>query len=327
MSDPLLGQQRGASSATVRFGDIVLDDAGATALNGDGVVQGARWTQAYVPAVGDAVAFVVIRDEDGQSSNLVLGKVGATAALAPPNPPDEALVTAVPASSPTITVAIDGTSYTAKLAMTAPAVGDRVLLEHRPTTIYAVAKVQSTPAPPPVIPPPPPPPPTPPPTGPASGTARFGAIDSATARVGAGWNSPSGQALTQGSWGGVAYAGAWFYGTGPSSLAGRGIRAARLYLPARRRMGSYNSAVPIHVYAHTSPSRPGGDVNRVAGPHDVMLPRGWGGGWVDIPPSLAAVVIAGGGLGIAGGGVPDYAGVVGRDTDPQSGAVAIDWAA
>lgn len=318
MSDPLLGQQRGSSSVQVRFGDVVLA-AGVAALNIAGVVQGARWSQAYVPVAGDAVAVAVIRDEDGQSSNLVLGKVGATA---PTSPPDEAVVTSVPASSPTITVAAAGVSYRAKVALASPTVGDRVLLLHRPDAIYAIARVQSTPAPLPV---PPPPPPPPPPGGPSSGTDVFGASDSATARSGSGWNSTSGQNLTQGTWAGVAYTGSWFYGTGPGSLAGRGIRAARLYLPARRRIGNYGSPVVVHVYAHTSSSRPGGDVTRVAGPHDVTLPPGWGGGWVDIPQSLAAVVIGGGGLGIAGGGTPSYAGFPGRDADPQSGAIAIDW--
>ena len=318
MTNPLLGQPAGSSSSLLRFGDIVLAGTSLT-LSVDGLVQSARWVQGYVPALGDAVAFVVTRDQEGQSSNLVLGKVAATSS---PVLPDEALVTSVPASSATITVAIDGTSYTAKFVGTAPAVGDRVLLEHRRGMVYVVGKVGTTAAPAP--PEPPPAPPAPPPTGPTSGTATFGATDSATARVGSGWNSPSGQTVIQGSYGGVTYAGSWFYGTAPSSLGGRTIAGARVYLAARRRMGSYNDPVTIHLYAHTSTSRPGGDVSRVVGPHNVTLPPGWGGGWVDIPVSLAAQVVAGGGLGIAGN---PYAGLDGRGDNPQSGAVQIDWTA
>lgn len=316
MTNPLLGQSTGSSSSLLRLGDVVLDGP-VLALSVDGLVQSARWLQGYVPTAGDAVAFIVTRDQDGQSSNLVLGRVAATSS---PVLPDEALVIVVPASSATITVAIDGTSYTAKFVGPAPAVGDRVLLEHRRSMIYVVGKVGTTAAPAP--PEPPPAPPAPPPTSPTTGTASFGAIDSATARVGSGWNSPSGQTVIQGTYGGVSYAGAWFYGTAPSSLAGRTLTGARVYLAARRRMGSYNDPVVIHLYAHTSTSRPGGDVSRVVGPHDVTLPSGWGGGWVDIPTSLAAQVVAGGGLGIAGS---PYAGVSGRGDDPQSGALSIDW--
>lgn len=316
MTNPLLGQPSGSSSSLLRLGDVVLDGT-ALALSVDGLVQSARWLQGYVPTLGDNVAFVVTRDQEGQSSNLVLDKVAATSS---PALPDEALVTSVPASSATITVAIDGTSYTAKFVGAAPAVGDRVLLEHRHNAVYVVGKVGTTAAPAPV--PPPPAPPAPPPAGATSGKDTFGATDSATARVGSGWNGPSGQTVIQGSYGGVSYAGAWFYGTAPSSLAGRTIAGARVYLPARRRMGDYNAAATIRLYAHTSASRPGGDVSRVVGPHNVTLPPGWGGGWVDIPASLAAQIVAGGGLGIAGN---PYAGLDGRGDDPQSGAVQIDW--
>ena len=87
-------------------------------------------------------------------------------------------------------------------------------------------------------------------------------------------------------------------------------------------MGSWGTAVVIRLWGHTSATRPGGDVSRTTGPHDITLPAGWGGGWVPIPVALAQVVVAGGGLGIAGG---SYAGLDGRDADPQSGTVAIDW--
>lgn len=327
MIDPLLGEAAPSSTTAARFG-VIVDTALAGAppvlsVSIDGVVQSARWSSGYFPVVGEPVLVLVTAGPTGQSSNLVICAVTGSPAVAV-LPPAEAIVTAVPASSPTISVAIDGISYTARVVGAAPAIGDRVLLTWRGSTAYAVGKIGTTPAPAPVLPVAPPAAPAPPPGGATSGTASFAAIDSATARAGSGWNSPSGQTVIQGSYGSVTYAGAWFYGTAPSSLGGRTLTGARVYLPARRRMGSYNDAVVIHLYAHTSASRPGGDVSRVVGPHDITLPPGWGGGWVDIPASLAAQVVAGGGLGIAGN---PYAGLDGRGDNPQSGAVQIDWTA
>lgn len=166
------------------------------------------------------------------------------------------------------------------------------------------------------------PPVAPPPGGGQVGTAMFPAIDSGTARVGSGWNSPSGQNLWQGSYGGPAFAGAWFYGTGPSGLAGRTITGARLLLGARRHMGNHNSPATINLYAHNSATRPVGDVTRTSGAYGVVMQPGSGGGWVNIPLPYAAQIIAGGGISIAGN---PYAGIVGRGEDPNSGLLAIDW--
>lgn len=319
----LLGQPAGSSRSVARFGDVVLTTTGAPTINTGGGTPTARWVQGYTPTIGDAVAYLLTTDEDGQSSILALGQVAATPtqALA-----DEARVTMVPPGSATITVTpAGGTAITAKFVGAAPAVGDTVLLDHRRSAVYVVGKVGVTPEPEPAPEPPPPPPPPLPPA--STGTTTFAAIDSGTARVGAGWDAFRGQNLFQGTYSGVSFAGAWFYGTGPQSLAGDAVTGSRVFIGARRQAGAHGSPVVLHLYAHTSPSRPGGDVSRVLGPHDVTIPAGWGGDWVDIPTSFAAQVIAGGGIGIAGGGTAGYASFEGRlPESPQSGTLAIDWA-
>lgn len=317
MNRPIRGQLLASTTSALRLGEIAVDESGALALSVDGVVQNALWHQLYVPTLGDAVAFVVTTTPEGQSTHFVVGSVSQT----PASSPDEARVTSVTTSSGTITVAAGGETMTAKIVGTAPAVGDIVLLDHRPTAIYALGRVQPSPERPAAE--PDQPGPEPPPAPPESGTRVFGATDSGTARTGSSWYTPAGHSLTQGDDGESSYAGAWFYGTSPAYLAGRTITAARLYVPARRRLGAYDAPATIGLYAHTSPSRPPGDVSRVAGPRDVVLPAGWGGGWIEIPSTLAAVVVAGGGLSISG---HTYAGLLGRDSDPQSGALAIDWA-
>lgn len=320
MSDPLLGQPEAVSSTLARHGVIVAVATSPTttspAVSVDGVVQSARWVRGYRPVVGDAVLVLVSSGPTGQSSNLVVGAMGASPSLVLP---DEARVTAVPASSPTITVAADGVSYTAKFVGTAPAVGDLVLLEHRAAAVYVIGKIGSTAAPPTTI---PPAPPTAPPTGPTSGTHSVSAIDSGTHVIGSGWSTNFGQDVVQGTYGGRVNSGAWFYGTSPAAIAGRPLTGARMFLPARRHMGDYNAPATIHLWAHTSTTRPGGEPARTAGPHDITIPAGWGGGWVAIPTSLAAVIVAGGGLAIVGA---PYAGLIGRGGDPQSGAVQLDW--
>lgn len=316
MIDPLLGELAPSSSTRVLLGDVASVEGALVARLG-GVPQSARWSQGYYPTVGDAVAVLVTAGATGQSSNLVLCKVGASPAVAPPI---EATVEAVPAGSPTITVAADGVSFDAKVAYPSPTIGDLVLLTWRGSVAYAISLIGAT-APP--APPPPTAGPQPPPGGATTGTLSVPAIDSGTFQVGAGWNDRTfGSDVVQGSYGGRTSTGAWFYGTSPSSLAGRTIQGARIYLAARRRMGNYNDAVTIHLYAHNAASRPGGEPSRTTGPFDVTLPAGFNGDWVSIPTAFAAAIVAGGGISIAGN---PYAGIIGRLGNPQSGAVAIDW--
>lgn len=319
--DPLLGELRPTSSTVARFG-VVMGEGSARRVLIDGVEQSARWAKGFYPKHGDPVLVLVSAAPTGQSSNLVLcATQGSPDALV--EPPSEASVTAVPAASPTITVSAGGTSYTAKIVGAAPVVGDLVFLEWRSGVAYAVGVIGSTPAPEPPPPPAPIIPPPPPPSAATTGTLAVPALDSGTFAVGAGrWDSYYKQHVTQGSWGGKSYSGAWFYGTSAQQLAGRTITGIRMQLASRRRVGNYNTPVALRLHAHTSPNRPGGDVPRVAGPYIVNIGPGSPGGWVDLPLDFAPALVAGGGISIVGG---DYASITGRGEDPSSGLLHIDW--
>jgi hypothetical protein len=82
------------------------------------------------------------------------------------------------------------------------------------------------------------------------------------------------------------------------------------------------AAATVHLYAHTSATRPAGDVSRTMGPLDVTLQPGNGPLVVDLPLSWAPVLTAGGGISISG---DPYTGVGGRDTAPDTGLLQISW--
>lgn len=312
MTNPLIGQPEPRSSSLVRFGVILRGDSGALALEVDGALQAARWLQEYTPTLGDKVAFVVTRDALGQSHNLVVGRVGEVGAIRP----DEGTVTAVGSGSATVTAG--GTSFTVKTVGTAPVVGDLLLLEHRQAAIYAIGKVTATTAPTPVI----PVTPLPPPAQAGSGVDRFPSTDSRTAVAYSAWSAKDGRNVIQGSYAGFAYAGSWFHGTGPASLTGKTISGFRVYLPARLRIGAFDAAATFHLYATNATEAGETDPARVVGPFDVSIPPGWAGDWVTVPNTFATQIIAGGGLGIEGN---PFAGFVGRDVDPMSGACEFTW--
>lgn len=321
MIDPLLGELGLSPSTRLLLGDVASQD-GSLVVRVGGVTQSARWSRNYHPIEGDAVAVLVTAGATGQSSNLVLCAVGSSpSSLA--LPPAEATVTAAPAASPTITVEAAGVSYQAKVAYPSPAIGDLVLLTWRDTVAYAIGLIGATAPPAPPAPVDPLPTPQPPPPPASNGDLGVPAIDSGTYQVGAGWNDRTfGSDVVQGAYGGRVSTGAWFYGTSPSSLAGRTITRFRIYLPARRRMGNYNDVTTLHFYAHNASSRPGGEPTRVVGPIDINIPPGFGGDWVDLSGEFAAVVIGGGGISVAG---DPYSGLVGRGVDPQSGTLVFDW--
>lgn len=312
MTNPLIGQVAQISNSHVRFGVIVFAGDGSLALSVDGALQAARWLQGYVPTYGDNVAFAVIRDALGQSSNLVVGRVDDV----PARQPKEGVVTAV--TAPVVSVAADGLTLTAKYVGATPVVGDRMALLHYPTGIYALGKVTATVDPTPAA----PTMPLPPPGSLGTGVDRFPATDSRTAELGGDWSLKDGRSAIQGTYAGLTYAGSWFYGTGPSTLTGKTVAQFRVYLPARLRIGAYAAPATIHLYAHNATVAEFTDPARLVGPFDVTLPAGWSGGWVTVPNTFAAQVITGGGVGIEGA---PYAGFAGRDLDPMSGACEFTW--
>jgi hypothetical protein len=284
-----------------------------------GLSQPAAWPSGVYAAPGEPVFVAQLVKPDAPSQNVVLGRVGADG-------PREATVTTVPGGSDTITVTANSVAYTATfLAAYTPTVGDRVRLLWQGPNVTAVGKVGVTPAP--VIagsgtaPPPPP-------VG--VGTFNAPALDSATYWAGGGWDSirPYGGIVEQGTVYGTSnvVTGSWFYGNTMAELAGATITRAQFRVPQRRTVGDYNSALTLHLYAHTSPTRPGGDVTRVGSPFDVTIPAGWnpapGDGFIDIPTTTAPTLIAGGGISISG---DPYMGFVGKPSDSASGQLRLDW--
>lgn len=282
-----------------------------------GLSQPAAWPSGMYAAPDEPVFVAQIIKPDAPAQNVVLGRVGADG-------PREGTVTTVPGGSDTITVTAAGKDYTATfLAAYTPTVGDRVRLLWQGRDVTVIGKVGVTVSPvtasPGTLPPPPPK---------ASGTFNAPALDSATLWAPGGWDSwaRGGGNVYQGSWGGSTVTGAWFYGNTMAELAGANIDRIQFRVPARLSVGAYNSAGTLNLYAHTSPSRPPGDVSRTSGPTGISIPAGWnpgpGGGFVDLPVGIAPILINGGGISVAG---DPYMGFVGKPSDSASGQLRIDW--
>lgn len=277
--------------------------------------QPASWPDTVYAGAGEAVIVAQITKKDAPTQNVVVCRVGAAG-------PREATVTAAPGGSDTITVTVGSTDYLATfLSSYTPTVGDRVRMLWHGMDATVAGKVGITPvpaAPGPTTPPPPPPV--------SSGTFDRACTDSATYSAGYGWNAYYGQNLYQGNgsaWGAPsANAGSWFYSGAFAELAGATYTRVQIRLPARKSGGNYNSPATVHVYIHNSPTRPGGDVNRVAGPYDLTIPAGYGGGLVDLPVSTAPLLVNNGGVSISG---DPYLGLKGKTEDPSSGQILIDW--
>lgn len=299
------------------MGQVVTDDDGVLQVAVGGMVQEASWADPLIVQDGDGALVVYTGGATGQAQAVVL----ATPTDRPR--PARGTVLVVPPSSDTITVTSPEGQFVADfLSSYTPVLGDHVrLMWSGSGTPTVLGRVGVTPTPPP-----PPKPPPPPPRPPQTGHASFAAVDSGTFQVGSGWNDGYGfgQNLTQGAWGSVSYTGAWFYGPAPrDALNGRTVTGMRFFVPPRRRIGNYNSPMALHLYLHSSPWRPGGDVQRIDGPYDVVLDANSGGGWVDLPTIWGQhLADNGGGIGIAGN---PYGGVLGRGEFPQSGALEIHW--
>jgi len=284
-----------------------------------GMPQPAAWPSGVYAAVGEPVLVAQLVKVDAPAQYVVLGRVGADG-------PREATVTTVPGGSDTITVTADSTAYTATfLAAYTPTVGDRVRLLWQGKDATVLGKVGLTPAPDVVA------GGTPPPPAPKTfGTFSAPAVDSATYWAPGGWDSirPYGGMVSQGTIYGTSnvVTGAWFYGNTMAELSGATITRVRFRVPQRRTVGDYNNALTLHLYAHSSPGRPGGDVARVAGPTDWAVPPGWNpgpdGGFIDLPTSYASALISGGGISISG---DPYLSFVGKPADSASGLLLIDW--
>lgn len=279
-----------------------------------GVLQPAVWPDTVYAAVGEPVVVAQIVKPDAPAQNVVVLRVGASG-------PREATVTATPGGSDTITVTANGTDYTVTfLTGYTPTNGDRVRLLWQGRDGTVLNKVGITPAPGQ----------TgggtaPPPAPKGTGTFDATATDSGTwTPAFNAWDSWAGGGgkVYQGSYGGTANFGAWFYSNKLAELAGYTISRVQFRIPSRLSVGSFNSGLTLHIYVHNSPTRPGGDVNRILGPYDVFVPAGFAGGYADIDPATGPALINGGGISIAG---DPYMGFLGKPQDPASGQLKLDW--
>lgn len=289
---------------------------GRTVRAEDGALYGTPlWPANYCPTEGDNVSLLV----QGGAAH-VLGPVSLTPRA------DTGTVTG-PAASGMVPVSLTGGgSVSARYIGSALSVGTAVALLWQGS--YPWIFGSAAPVTPPAAPPQTPADPAPPPAA-SSGTLTVPATQSGSWRSLDGWGTSSSRpasigvsSVVQGTYTSSPYSGAWFYGAQLQQLAGAAVTAIRLRLPARIRVGSYNSALPAHLYAHTAGSIPSGDVSRVAGPADSTVAAGYTGRWVGLPVEWAAALLAGGGVGMYGS---PYLALVGLDADPGSGQLSLDW--
>jgi hypothetical protein len=290
---------------------VVVSIGGSLAVNVGGNVIQARWADPVIVSPGDTVR-VEIASGVGQGVGFVTSRLTAN-----PRPGTGKVKTNTPGTIITVTGS-DGVDYPCTfLSNYTPQPGDNVALDWRASQGNVLGKVGviAPPAPGGGV--------TPPPGQSQTGTSVYPASDSATYSS-FGWDNWAGGGgnVYQGSYGSGPLYGAWFYSGSPAELTGRTIARVRFGLGSRRNVGSYNSPVIVHFYAHSNVSRPGGDVTRVTGPFDVSIPPGWSGGVVDLPTGFAAALQTGGGISIAG---DPYAGFLGRSAQPDSGTLTIDW--
>jgi hypothetical protein len=278
---------------------------------------GAKWADPIQPSQGGLIAVDITDEGRGQSSAFVVSMYTDQ-----PRPSTGTVTDIIPGGVATLLVFTgeDGKSYTTDRFIGSYNLGDPVYVTWDAAKPTVLGKVQTI-APPTAQPLPEAP------TAVTSGSEPIAATATDTFGVG-GWgrwatSQNGGEDVYTGNWGGYTLTGSWFYGAARPALQGRTITRVQFRVPGRLRVGAY-AAATIHLYAHNSGSRPGGDVNRVTGPFDVTVGDGSGPFWVDLPLSFAPALVAGGGISIAGG---VYAGFNSRLDDPESGKLILDWAA
>jgi hypothetical protein len=310
------GGQTALARATVILSSSITPGSTGYLISLNGNVIQASAADGVAVSNGDSVLVAVTGTSRGQSEAFVLCRMSTTGLH-----PATGTVTTVPPSSPTITVlGADGVSYTAYfLSSYTPVVNDNVEMIFLAGVPY-VTKAGATPAPAPA---------TPIGSGAStasSGTTNFPATDSATywsglwSSPGVGWGNPS--EMYSGTWSGNTMHAAWFYGGGPTQLAGRTITGGRVWIGKREGVGNYNSVANIQIWSHSAGSRPGGDVSLLNGPTSTVAQPWQGLTQYGITQAQAQDLVNGGGLALVNG---DYAAFDGVQLNAQSGLVSIDW--
>lgn len=316
-SRPLLGQVASATTVSIAGSEVPV-----------------LWEHPEaVPLVGDRVRCDLI---DG---TMVAGPVVTPTRPTAPTPPGR-IGTVAAVTTPTLSVTVSGVTHTGCPCVTGTyVVGDKVLLTWEagytsPTVLGKTGATAANPTGPATDPDPStvPTAPTMPTTTKGATTEVFRASESRTwSESKGGWSSYYGPHAYQGTWDGQTYSGFWWAASRlRSTLTGRTVTAASIWVPARRRAGNYNASGALHVGTHTQRTRGEAKPTWTA-LFDTTLPAGWDGGWVTIPDAnlgaLVTVLAAGGYVGIVGS---PYIGVVGvgstDGTDPMSMAVRLTHA-
>lgn len=273
-----------------------------------------RWLDPIQPKQGGNIVVDISKDEYGQASALVIG--GYTE-----QPRPSTGVVLFVGVDELVIAGEDGVTYTTDRFL--GDIADYALTDQlyitwdaaQPTVLGKVNNITITP------------PGDPAPEAPTAGTGSTTLIATASDTFGVGgwgrWatSQNGGEDVYTGFWGGFTLTGAWFYGPPRPELAGKTVNRVEFRLPQRLNVGGSGSAT-IHIYAHTSQSRPGGDVTRTVGPFDVVVDHGNPPKSIDLPLTFAPVLAAGGGISIAG---DPYAGFASRLDDAESGKTTLYW--
>jgi len=227
-------------------------------------------------------------------------------------------------SGDTVAVNINGTIVTVKCARDiTPAQNDLLLIDRAGMYWTAIARLGtaavtpptgngSAPDPKPAV---------------TNGSTNFGPVETRSYRtsVFVGWRSDNDD-VYQGQYGGNGnHQGCAFYGSGPRSLAGATVRAARIQV-RRKSAGGLAAAQSTTLFLVTQSTRPAGAPtlgSSTAGPN-----LGWGGATnFTIPTSWAQSMVDGtaGGLAIYASGGSPYVILDGRGAYGPSFTMTIDW--
>lgn len=289
----------------------------AVLINGKPV--GCRWLDPIQPIQGGNLLVDITNEGRGQYSAWVMG--GYTDQ---PRPSTGSVSAVIPAgvSTQIVFTGEDGKEYTTDRFIGEYSPGDPVYLTWDAARPTLIGKIPVS---------------TPPAAAPAApapvevrgnGTTTLNPTATDTYGVG-GWgrwalSTQGREHIYSGTWAGTTLTGSWFYGAPRPELAGKGFTSVRFRLPKRLKAGNYNSPATVNIYAHTAQSRPGGDVNRVAGPYTITVQPNEDAHTINLPTEVGPIIAGGGGISIAGG---DYVWFQSRLEDPESGKLDIDWTA
>jgi hypothetical protein len=278
-----------------------------------GVPQFAYWNDHVYALKGEAVTVAREVDPSGIARNTVIGRIGRPGA-------DTGTVLTV--ESNYLLVSVGAVEVRARFDPDKTYTpGDIVALDWKGSTITALFVVTDYVPPAVDI-----PATTAPPPANNTGELPAFATDSATWSVNLGaWNvyATKNQNVYTGSWYGQTITAAWWYNGATKQLDGAAITHVRFRVPKRfAGVGASNDPGTLHIYVHTNDTRPGGDVSRVTGPYDFVIPPYFQGGFVDLPLAAGDQLKNGGGISIAG---DPYMGFQGKAEDPASGQLLVGW--